>query len=191
MPTIYEVTVKANQQGQDLINVFHVRDGDDLAVLSTIADIFRTHFVVPLKAQQSNTVLYESITVKSLTAVNPGVYVLPLTDEGASAGDSLPTGVHIFVKLLSQDPSFRAGGKLIGGFVETQFTSGEPENSVLDAVENILAGLIIQLVIGAAVNLFIYRPSLSLPGIPVGSIVDAVLARGGSTNNRRRKDFKR
>lgn len=191
MPTVYEVAVKASLIGKPHVNVFHVYDGDDNATLATIASAFNTEFVDAMLPLVSTSMQFTEISVKSITGANPGTYDLSIAKTGTNPDDPMPTGIHVNVKLNSDDQGFKAGNKLIGGFVETQFTGGEPSNALLNALQVVFDDFIPALISIAGVYLSIYRPSLSVPGFPQVSTTSSALVRGDSTNNRRRKDFER
>jgi len=131
------------------------------------------------------------IDVKSISASNPNEIRLIMIQTGINATGAMPTGVHIWVKLLSLDPTFRSGGKLVGGGNEGNFVGGEPTANYLDNIQAIYDPFISGMLGSVGAALAIYRPSLSIPGFPVVGIVGSALVRGNSTNNRRRKDFER
>ena len=191
MSTVYEVAVKGVQQGKPINNIFHVWDGDDNAILPVLAQTFLTYWVNAFAPNWVSVLTITNIVVKSLSGTNPGFYDLVANVVGGFVGEALPTGVHVFAKLLSGDPSFRAGGKLIGGWSEAQFVEGIPTVAVLDDVQAKMDILKSKINVDAGCDLAIYRPTLSLPGLPQISIVSAILVRGGSTNNRRKRPFAR
>nr|CRY96674.1 hypothetical protein [uncultured prokaryote] len=191
MPTTYEVTVSATNQGKPHINVFHVYDGNDNAVMADIAAYFTEELLSPLLPNLSAQFRYEQTRVQSLTAVNPGLFSVATSLQGTNIGEPMPTGTHVYVGLLSADPSFRSGGKLMGGQTETHYTDGEANVGILNFIQGVIDPFIANMNTEVGVNLAIYRPTLSLPGIPAVSIVSAALVRGGSVNNRRVLPFSR
>jgi len=191
MSTVYEVTCLATNNGKEHNNVFHVFDGNDNANPFDIAVYFRDEYIFPLKALTTDLMTWFQVRVKSLTATNPNDITLIMIQTGLSAVDAMPTGVHMFVKLNSLDTTFRSGGKLVGGAVEDQFVNGEPTANYMNAIQSIYNLFIAQMDASIGCLLAIYRPSLSVPGVPVVGIVSDALVRGNSTNNRRHKPFER
>lgn len=191
MATVYQVSVNAKNQSKDHSNIWAAFDGNDNGILPDIAQYFLAELLTPMLPVLSDQFIYSSIQIESLTAVNPGTFQLILAIPGQAATDPMPTGVHVNAKLVSADQSFKSGNKLLGGGVENSFTNGEPTDSYLDFIQNVLS--LFRTGMGGAIgmDLAIFRPTFSLPGIPEVSIVQSILVRGGSTNNRRLKDFKR
>lgn len=191
MSTVYEVVVNATHQSKEHTNVFHVYDGDDNAVPLTILNIFVTNFCTALLPFLNSKFTFDQITVNSITALNPGFATLALNLTGTAVGDAMPTGVHMWIKLISDDIGFRAGGKLLGGGVEDSWDGGQPDTAYLDGLQTVVDALITALTVGASVYLAIFRPTLSFPGLPQISICSSATVRGDSTNNRRGKPFER
>lgn len=191
MSTVYQVTLTAINNGVPHNNVFHVFDGNDNAVPFDIAAYFDTNYITPLTALTSHLMTWNGVEVKSLSFANPGEIRLSLIRTGVSIVDAMPTGVHMYVKLISLDTTNRSGGKLVGGGVEDEFVAGEPTAAYMDALQAIYDPFISGMDGAIGTLLAIYRPSLSIPGLPVVGIVASALVRGDSTNNRRHKTFER
>lgn len=192
MATVYEVVLIASHIGNPHNNVFHVWDGADDDLITDIADYFDNNIVTNMLPLLTSQFVYTGISVKSITAVNPGEHFKVISKAGTNPDDPLPTGIHINVKLKSADAGFKSGGKLVSGWVETQFTGGEPSALLLDNLQTVYDSLIAGFVpAGLTASLAIYRPSLSLPGLPQISIVSEAVVRGDSTTNRRAKKFER
>jgi len=191
MSTVWEVTLSAINNNKPHLNVFHVFDGDDNAQPFLIAAYFRDEYIIPLLPHTTTLMRWLGIRVKSLTAANPGDIFLSIIQTGINATGAMPTGVHIWVKLNSLDTTFRSGGKLVGGGNEGNFVGGEPTNNYLDNIQAIYDPFISGMLGAVDAALAIYRPSLSVPGVPVVGIVGSASVRGNSTNNRRRKAFER
>jgi len=191
MPTVYEVALRASNQGKLHINIFHVFDGNDNAVMVNISNYFINQLRTPLLPGLSLQFRYEEIAIQSITAVNPGAFSSVSVQTGTNVSEPMPTGNHLYVKLLSADPSFKSGGKLMGGWTEGSYVNGVPNNVLLDFVQDIFNPFISGMNAAIGVDLAIYRPTLSLPGIPAVSIVAGSRVRGGSTNNRRNLAFAR
>lgn len=191
MGTVYEVAILATNQGKAHNNIFAIWDGNDNVPLPSVADYFDTRICQQFLPAISNQFRYNSIRVKSLTGVNPGEHVKQINQSGAVITDPMPAGTHINVKLISGDPSFRAGGKMFGGWLEANYTGGVPDVFLLDFVQIRMDALIDNMDADIDCVLAIYRPSLSLPGLPQVSIVPSALCRGASTNNRRGLPFQR
>ena len=191
MATVFEVSVLAINNGKEHNNIYHVFDGNDNAPPFDIAIYFRDQLVIPMKAITTNLMTTYQVRVKSLTALNPNDITLIMIETGLSLSDPMPTGVHMFVKLNSLDTTFRSGGKLIGGGVDNQFVLGEPTAVYMDAMQAIFNLFFANMDTAIGCLPAIYRPSLSVPGVPVVGIVSDALVRGNSTNNRRRKPFER
>lgn len=189
MGHVYECTISGVHAGNPFANVFHVWDGDEGNTPDSIADVFELNYIPDIAVQTHNTATYTGISIVPLDVANgkaPVVRVISVA--GLVAGDGLPTGVHIWVKLISDDNGFKAGGKLIGNLAETQITAGVVFAPIMTAFQTIFDDLISDLVV-AGVALAIYRPSLSTPGFPSISTCSNALVRGHGTNNRRQKPF--
>ena len=191
MTTVYQVDLAQTQQGKQMFSIFHLFDGNDNLDLADAINYFRIAYVLPLKIFQTEELVYNHITIRSLTAVNPGELSEVLDLAGNSVSDPMPTGVHVYVKLVSGDPSFRSGGKLVPGQTEGQFQAGDPTNALLDGIQSLYDAFISGMDSSIGASLAIYRPTLSLPGLPQVSIVASALVRGDSTNNRRHRQFER
>ena len=191
MPTTYEVTISASNQGKAHINVFHVYDGNDNALLPDIATYFTAELLSPLLPNLSGQFRFEQTRVQSLTAVNPGLFSVATGLDGTNAGQPMPTGTHVYVGLISADPSFRSGGKLLGGQTEDHYSDGIANVGILNFIQGVFDPFIANMNTAIGTNLAIYRRTLSLPGIPAISIASSALVRGGSVNNRRVLPFTR
>lgn len=189
MSHVYEVILQAIEFGQIINNIFHVWDGDESESPSDVADVFETNFLVDIAALQVNNYAWESINVIPLDVGNPADPLIRLvTIAGSDVADPTPTGVHIWVKLKSDDNGFKSGGKMMGGFSEDEFTDGFVTAAHLAAVQVVFDALLVDLT-AAGLALAIYRPSLSTPGFPSISISSQTLVRGVATNNRRQRPF--
>lgn len=189
MGWVYEVAVKGTYLGQPYANIFHVWDGDQNETPDDIADVFENNYLPDIAVQQNNQLTYSLIAVKALDAANgadPVNRTVSIT--GSAAGEKMNTGAHCWVKFLSDDNGFKAGGKLIGGLTETQLDTGEFTTGFISALQVIFNALITDLQT-ASLALAIYRPSLSTPGFPQISISSTALVRGIGTNNRRQAPF--
>jgi len=191
MTTVFEVAVKGSFLGEVHDNIFHVFDGDDNATPEAIAEAFDLQYLAAMEPLCSVAMVWSEIEVTSITAVNPGATVLPVVRSGENPDDPYAAGNHIWTKFVSDDLGFKAGGKMVGGFVETQYLAGVPIDALLDAMQGVFNLLITNLPLAASVFLAIYRPSLSVPGFPQISLVASALVRGHSTNNRRNSPFER
>ena len=191
MATLYECIVRGSNQGRDHVNVFHVLDDNDNVVLADLADVFRIDYCVPMAPIMSSQMIWTKIEIKSLSAGNPGVFTLAINVPGTVAGDPMPTGVHVHVKLVSADQSEKSGAKMVGGWGEASFTGGNPTVGTLDALQNIYDLLLLALDAVVDTEMAIFRPTFSFPGIPAFSLVQSILVRGDSVSNRRSLAFER
>jgi hypothetical protein len=191
MGYVYEVVCKGVHRLQPIANVFHVWDGAETVDQEDIADVFELNYLTDLITVQSDESHWSEITVKALDVGNP---VNPISrtvsKTGALDTDDEPPGIHMWVKLISDDAGFKSGGKLISGLVESQIDGGNFQSTVLDAFQDIFEDLLIDLA-AAALAGAILRPVLSTPGFPSISQWSSVLVRGLGTNNRRQKDYQR
>jgi len=186
---VFEVILQAIEFGQIINNIFHVWDGDESESPSDVADVFENNFLVDIAAQQVNNLTWESINVIPLDVANPADPLIRLVSiVGSDVNDPTPTGVHIWVKLKSDDNGFKSGGKMIGAVSENNLTDGFVTVAYLAAIQTVFDDLITDLT-AAGLALCIYRPTLSTPGFPQISISSAALVRGVATNNRRQRPF--
>lgn len=189
MSHVYEVIVQAIQFGQIINNIFHIWDGDESESPSDVADVFENNWLVDIAALQVNNLAWESINVIPLDVGNPADPLIRLVSiTGSSVADPMPTGVHMWVKLKSDDNGFKSGGKMVGGFSEDNFIDGFVAAAHLIAVQTVFDDLLTDLT-AAGLALAIYRPTLSTPGFPSISISSETLVRGVATNNRRQRPF--
>lgn len=189
MSHVFEIVMQAIQFGQIINNIFHVIDGNESESPDDVADVFENNWVVDIAAQQVNNLTWESITVTPLDVSNPADPIVRIINVvGSNAQDPTPTGVHVWVKLKSDDNGFKSGGKMVGGMAEDQLTDGFVTVAHLAAIQTVFADLLTDLV-AAGLELCIYRPTLSSPGLPQVSTSSAILARGVGTNNRRQRPF--
>ena len=189
MGHVFEVVLQAIQWTVILNNIFHVWDGNESESPDDVADVFVNNFLVDIAALQVNNLTWNGITVTPMDVGNPADPIVRVLDIGGSSiSDNLPIGNHIWVKLKSDDNGFKSGGKMMGGFSEEDNTDGLIPTANLAAIQVVFDDLITDLV-AAGLSLCIYRPTLSLPGLPQISISSETIARGLSTNNRRHRAF--
>lgn len=189
MSHVFEVVCQAIQVGVIINNIFHVFDGNESESPDDVADVFETNYLVDIALQQVNNLTYESIIVTPLDVSNPADPIVRLVSiVGGNTQDMMPLGNHVWVKLKSDDNGFKSGGKLIGGLAEDGNTDGNVTTATLVAIQTVFDDLITDLV-AAGLALCIYRPTLSMPGLPQVSTSSAALARGWGSNNRRQKIF--
>ena len=191
MSHVFEVILQAVEFGVLVNNIFHVLDGNESESPDDVADVFEDNFLVDIAVNQVNNYIWETITVTPLDVANPADPIIRGVDiSGSLTGDPLQTGAHIFVKLISDDNGFKSGGKLIGGISEEQVTDGQLAGGVIALFDTVFADLITDLV-AAGLALCIYRPTLSVPGLPQVSTSSLAITRGIATNNRRQRVFQR
>ena len=189
MGHVFEVVLQAIEFGIIMNNIFHIWDGNESESPDDVADVFENDYLPDISAELVNNLLWESITVTPLDSSNPAdPIVRTVSIGGTQVGDPLQTGAHLYVKLISDDNGFKSGGKLIPGLNEDFLTDGQLVAGVTTDFNTIFDNLIIDL-IAAGLNLAIYRPTLSVPGLPQISICSAVTVRGIATNNRRQRAF--
>lgn len=182
---VYEVAVKGIHLGVPIANIYHLWDGDEDALLEDILDLFEDDLLTDMIAVISDNLTFNEIVVTPLDYLNPLSPVSrAITKTGASAGDPLQTGGHVWAKFVSGDAGEKSGGKMYAGCVETQTTDGLLDAAALIAWQVIMNAFLTDLGV-AGLALAIYRPTLSIPGDPEISIVPEIIVRGLSSNNRR------
>lgn len=192
MSIITEHSIEMTLTGKSMFHIFHVLENDFSIPHSQIQDVFENSFINNIRSMQNNGLVYERITSKGLDITDPRaptVRELAISG-GLAGGQNMPTGVHMWVAMQIGTPGLKGGGKLIPGLDESQFSLGEIATTALTVAE----GAFLSLRLNCAVNgvqLCIYHPSISTPSLPQGSPVISEVARGASTNNRRRKPFLR
>ncbi len=187
---VVEHVIKMSLGGKEMFSVFHTLDVTGLPTFVSIHTAFGTGWVAGVKQVQNNDLTYISITSTPLNALDiRNALTTPLASVGDIAGGQyMPTGVHVWAKLNITAVGLRSGGKMIPGLDEGGFDLGVPDQSVLDEITDAIQALI-TLLNAIGVFLAIYHRVFSSPGLPVASIVESGIARGGSTNNRRRLSF--
>ena len=186
MTFLVEVEMRFNMNGVDAFNIWHVADNLENEPYGLIINDFKTAYWDVLKPQIHDTTTLVSIAAHALDAgaIQPPT-LITFNDPGTNpTGDPYFTGLHYWVKLLSEDLGFKSGGKLVGGFGENGIAGQVPALLVTSVLDSALSGLFIAL-LGNDVPLAIFRPSLSIPGNPAFSLVAATLTEWLSTNNRR------
>lgn len=191
MGFVHEVVLRGVQRGKTINNIFHVWDGAETKSPDDVADVFENNFLVDLAIKQVSEMTWTQIIVTPLDVGNLDDPISrAINIVGTVVTEDSPTSIHAWVKLLSTDAGFRAGGKMINGLNEAQITDGVAESGYLDNLQTIFEDLLADLIV-AGLTLAIYRPVLSTPGFPSISTVVTVLARGLGSNNRRQQDFQR
>ncbi len=189
MSFVFEVVCQAIQFGVIVNNIFHVFDGNESESPDQVADVFETFFLPEIAVQQTDSYLWESITVTPLDVANPADPIIRLiTIAGSDAASDMPIGNHIWVKLKSDDNGFKSGGKMMGGFSENVNADGQVVAGPLAAIQTVFDDLLTDLVV-AGLALCIYRPTLSTPGLPQISTSSEVTVKGWGSNNRRQRPF--
>ena len=189
MGHVFEVVLQAIEFGIIINNIFHIWDGNESESPDDVADVFENNFLVDIAGNQVNNLTWESITVTPLDVANPADPIVRIVSIGGSlATDPMQTGAHIYVKLISDDNGFKSGGKMIAGLSEDQATDGQLLGATINNFQTIFDDLITDLV-AAGLSLAIYRPTLSVPGLPQISVSSATVVRGIATNNRRQRPF--
>ena len=191
MSHVFEVVCQAIQFGIIINNIFHVIDGNESESPDDVADVFENNFLVDMAVLQVNNLIWESIIVTPLDVINPADPIVRIINIGGTkTGDVLPIGNHIWVKFKSDDNGFKSGGKMMGGFEEGDNTDGLVTAGVIALIQTVFDDLITDL-IAAGLALCIYRPSLSVPGLPQVSVSSETIVRGFGTNNRRQRPFQK
>lgn len=191
MSHVFEVVIQAIQAGIILNNIYHVLDGNESESPDDVADVFEDNYIPDVKSFQVNDVVYESITVTPMDVSNPADPVVRIVNLPGDIGlESLPTGNHIWVKLVSDDNGFKSGGKMLAGFSEADNDDGIVLVATINSLQIIFDDLLTDLV-AAGLALCIYRPTLSTPGFPQVSTSSAIVVRGFGSNNRRQRIFQR
>ncbi len=189
MSFVFEVVCQALQLGVTINNIFHVFDGNESESPDQVADVFETNFLVDMAVEQVTSYLWESITVTPLDVSNPADPIIRLVAiAGTDAATDMPVGNHVWIKFKSDDNGFKSGGKMIGGFSENVNVNAAVDAARLAAIQVIFDALLVDLT-AAGLALCIYRPTLSLPGLPQVSISSEVVAKGWGSNNRRQRPF--
>lgn len=189
MTFLYEVAITGVQRGIPVANIFHVGDGNESETPDQVADVFEDNYLVDLIAILVEELIWEKIVVTPLDVGNlqdavTRVFTLP----GISVVEDAPSGVHAWVKLISDDNGFKSGGKLIGGLSEDNLDTGFLSTAFVNNLTAVFSNLLTDLVT-AGLFLAIYRPTLSTPGFPSFSVTSAFTVRGLGTNNRRQREF--
>lgn len=185
----YEVIVKGDQRTVPIHSIFHVWDGNESETPSAIADVFENDYLPDLIASQVDALTWTEIEVLPLDITNPNnPLIRTVSEQGAIATDDMPTGVHAWVKFISDDNGFKSGGKLVPGLAEANVDFGALTTSLVNQLTAVFEALVVDLVT-AGLSLAIYRPTLSTPGFPQISTVSEILVRGLGTNNRRQRPF--
>lgn len=191
MGWVYEIGCYAAIRGVPVAGIYHVWDGDESETPDDVADVFETHHLPDLAAQQTDELTWNRISVTPLDVGNLNNPINRLVAiAGLVAGDTGAIGVHSWVKFQSDDNGFKSGGKLVGGLTEGHVTDGILTTPYLTALQTIFDDLMSDL-ITAGLTLAIYRPTLSTPGFPSISTVSAIFVRGVGTNNRRQEPFQK
>ena len=178
MPLVIEISAVGDFAGKPHVNVFHVIEDTGLVSLDLALDVFENTYLPALAAIQSNDLVWSQLQAKPLDILdNRTPVVRPINIPGTRGGtDWMPGGNHIWTVFDTPGIGLKAGGKLIGGLVEDDFTSGEPQTSLLDTIEAALN--VLQTLLSVA-NFFlaVFRPTFSVPGVPTASVVSAILTR--------------
>lgn len=191
MGYVYEIVVSGDQATVPIANVYHVWDGDESETPNDIADVFENNLLVDLQPLISSTLEWTEITVTPLDVANPiNAIKRTIAIVGQAVGDMLPVGNHCWVKFLSDDNGFKAGGKLIPGLNETNSIGQSLTSAFMDALQLVFDDFLVDL-LAAGLSLAIFRPSLSTPGFPSISTCSNILAKGLGSNNRRQRVYQR
>ncbi len=187
MGFVYEVVLNGEQAFVPIASVFHVWDGDELQTPDDVADVFENNYLADLVTSITDQLSWYEILVTALDASNPADAIKRAVDiTGTLAGDPLPVGNHCWVKFLSADNGFKAGGKLIPGINETISSGNLLSEGYMDGLQTVFEDLMADLIV-QGLFLAIFRPTLSTPGFPQVSMVADVLVKGLGSNNRRQR----
>jgi len=189
---VIEISIRANLIGREIFNIYHVVEPTGLVPLDSILDIFEASEVDALAPLRNVGYVTNLMTATPLDALDTRTATSrTLSTSGTVLGtQSMPTGVHVFSVLQTAGIGLKSGGKLLAGWDENGFTAGNPTNGLLDGIQLALNGLLADLLAGG-ISLAVYRPTFSIAGLPVASLVTEITVRGDSTNNRRRQPFER
>lgn len=127
MPTVgdvFRITLCAEMFSQDVCNVFFytVAFWTGNVTLEEVLDEFIATVVEPVRAVQSNSVVYTEVSIAD--AMDPAVYFeMPYTSVGAESGAAgMPSYVAYGFKLVRTDRTTRNGYKRFAGVTENQVT---------------------------------------------------------------------
>lgn len=191
MGYVYEVVLNGEQATVPIASVFHVWDGDETQSPDDVADVFENNYLPDLLPLLHTSLTWFEILVTGLDVGNLADPIKRAVGlQGQAVGDPLPTGNHVWVKFLSADNGFKAGGKLVPGVNETNSQGLTLTGAFLDSLQLVFDDLLLDLV-AAGLALAIYRPVLSLPGLPSISLVAGIVAKGLGSNNRRQRPYQR
>ncbi len=189
MAFLYEVAITGVQRGVPVANIFHVLDGNESETPDDVADVFEDNYLVDLVAIIVEELIWEKIVVTPLDIGNLQDAVTRIISlAGVAVTEDAPSGVHAWVKLISDDNGFKSGGKLIGGLSEDNIDTGFLNTAFVNNLTAVFSNLLTDLVT-AGLALAIFRPTLSTPGFPSFSVSSAFVVRGLGTNNRRQREF--
>lgn len=187
----YQVECLGTIYGKAIANIYHVWDGDESETPDDVADVFENSHLPDVITYQSNQLVWNRINVIPLDVgnlLNAISRVISLT--GADAGEVAATGIHAWVKFISDDNGFKSGGKLFAGLTETKTALSQISSVAIAAMQVFYDDFLTDLTT-AGLSCCIYRPTLSTPGFPSISICSAIAVRGIGTNNRRQLTFQK
>lgn len=192
MPLVIEIALLAFLGGKPHNNIYHVIEDTGLLDLNDALDVFENVFLPAIRIFQASAIVYTQLTARPLDILdNRTPLVRPINQNGdIDTTEWMPSGNHLWSVFETAGIGLKAGGKMISGWTEADFTNGEPTNTLLDNVEAAMNVLRVTLSF-AGFFLSVFRPTFSIPGVPVASLVTALRTRGDSTNNRRGNPFVR
>jgi len=190
MPLVIEIGLLGTLNGKPHNNIFHVIEDTGLLPLDDALNVFESTYLPAVIVSQVEALVYNQLTARPLDILdNRTPIVRPINVTGdVNTNDYMPAGNHLWTVFETAGIGLKAGGKIISGWAEGNFTNGEPVGSLLDNLESALNTLRVVLSL-SGFFLSVFRPTFSIPGVPVASIVTAVRTRGDSTNNRRMNPF--
>lgn len=137
---LYEVHLKANCDGQNLLNVFHYLQTSGASGAETLANAFLAMVVGKIQDCVATTTTFFAILAKD--KVDPtDFHAISINRVGLFTGEQMPTHDAISFTYVSNRLDARSGGKRFGVPSESSQNGGDPAGSMVGKIATLEAAL--------------------------------------------------
>ncbi len=120
---MYQITHKATNVSQNLLNVYHVERSAGTVTASDIAQAFQDSIMASLIALQNTVTLYDSVFVENLDDPTDFDTLIQTGQAGGRLGANAPTGLAFEIRFPRERRDMHDGFKRWGGLSEETFSS--------------------------------------------------------------------